>query len=66
MDGYTLVWAAGKTAPASCSLGTVAYRGALTSYRHENLAPGKYQYRLCARDRLGNLANGVTRGIAIP
>jgi hypothetical protein len=66
IDSYKLVWAAGRSAPASCSEGTLAYSGTLTSYRHENLAAGMYQYRVCAVDRLGNVAKGVTRAVTIP
>jgi hypothetical protein len=66
VESYSLVWATGRTAPASCSAGRLAYSGPLTSYRHAGLSSGKYQYRLCARDRLGNLTKGTTRAVTVP
>jgi subtilisin family serine protease len=60
VDRYRLVFATG-TAPASCASGTLAYEGANLSYTHAGLTNGTtYGYRLCAVDKAGNVAAGVT------
>jgi subtilisin family serine protease len=55
---YTLAYAPGKSAPASCSAGTVLYSGTDTSFSHTGLAAGKHGYRVCAIDNAGNVATG--------
>jgi hypothetical protein len=57
---YILLFAPGTTPPANCSDGTKLYEGLLRSYTHLNLTQGSaYSYRLCARDKAGNLAGGA-------
>jgi len=60
--GYKVVYATGA-APASCSVGTVVsgYDGVSTSYTHKGLIKQLYYYRVCAKDKAGNVSTGVTR-----
>ncbi|MEN9796784.1 MAG: hypothetical protein RL653_480 [Pseudomonadota bacterium] len=62
VDRYRLVFAVG-TPPASCAagVGTLAFEGNATGFTHSGLTNGtSYGYRLCAVDRAGNTAAGVT------
>jgi hypothetical protein len=58
---YKLVFQAGTTAPASCSVGSIAYSGTALTYVHSPANKGSYAYRLCAIDTAGNVALGLTR-----
>jgi hypothetical protein len=59
--GYRVVFAAGTVAPASCALGTVAASATTSPFLHQGLTNGAtYAYRVCAVDRAGNLAAGLT------
>lgn len=57
---YTLVYATGLTAPASCAVGTNLGSLTGTTFVHTGLTNGTtYSYRLCAVDQAGNIAVGV-------
>jgi hypothetical protein len=58
--GYKVVYATGA-APASCSAGTALYNGTGTSYVHTTPVKQLYYYRVCAKDKAGNISTGVTR-----
>ena len=63
VNGYTIVYASGSTAPASCAAGTVlattdAYT---TTVEHVDAVSGAtYSYRVCAVDKAGNVSTGAT------
>jgi len=60
MESYKVVFAA-DTVPSTCSDGRVIYSGTDTSYIHTDLTNGKkYGYRVCARDKAGNISTGAT------
>jgi len=60
IESYKVVFIVGS-APLSCSEGKVIYSGADTSYIHISLTNGtKYGYRVCARDKAGNISTGAT------
>ena len=64
IDSYKLVFAPGKTAPATCTQGLVAYSGPALTFVHTNLlANTNYSYRLCAFDKAGNGTLGLTRTV---
>jgi hypothetical protein len=58
IGSYTLVSAAGA-APVSCAAGTRLYAGTGSAFTHEGLLNTIYFYRVCARDRAGNVSAGV-------
>jgi hypothetical protein len=60
IGGYKVVYATGA-APASCSVGTAIYNGTGTSYTHTGLSNQTYYYRVCAKDRAGNMSTGTTK-----
>jgi hypothetical protein len=62
---YKLVWAKSTTAP-SCTAGSTAYNGPLLAFAHTGLTAGKYSYRLCASDVVGNVSSGLTRTVTVP
>jgi len=63
---YTLVWMAGTLAPASCSVGTVAYMGTDLTY-FDPVGPSGYRsYRLCATDEAGNTNVGAVKTVVQP
>ena len=60
INNYKLVFGTGGF-PASCSEGETAYSGTNKSYLHKGLVnETTYYYRLCAKDKAGNMSNGVT------
>jgi hypothetical protein len=65
VDSYKLVWQTGTVAPGSCAAGTVAYSGTALAFTHTGRSPGNYSYRLCAIDRAGNIASGVSRSVTV-
>jgi len=62
---YTLMRAAGETAPSDCTTGEMVYSGTDRATNH-NVAPGTYSYRLCATDLVGNRSEGTTRTVIVP
>ena len=60
IDGYKVVYATGA-APASCSAGTALYNSTGTSYIHTTPVKQIYYYRVCARDKAGNMSTGITK-----
>jgi hypothetical protein len=58
--GYKVVFAAGFT-PASCSAGTVVYKGSGTTATHTGLSNLTYGYRVCATDAAGNQSSGAVK-----
>jgi subtilisin family serine protease len=65
IDSYKLVWQAGTVAPSSCTAGGVAYSGPALMFTHSGRSAGNYSYRLCAIDRAGNVAPGVSRSVTV-
>lgn len=66
LAGYKLVYSPGRTAPASCNAGGVAYSGSALVYTHTNLTAGAvYSYRLCAFDKAGNTNVGTTGSVIV-
>ena len=60
ISNYKLVYDTGSS-PASCSDGKTAYAGDNRSYVHKGLVNSTtYYYRLCAKDKSGNISSGVT------
>lgn len=58
---YKVVYAAGTTAPTSCSTGTVGYSGISVNPAITGLtANTTYAFRVCAVDAVGNVSTGVT------
>ena len=56
---YSVVYGT-LAAPVSCSVGTLAYTGALTTFTHANLSKSTtYYYRVCAVDYAGNVSGGA-------
>jgi Fibronectin type III domain len=61
LAGYTVVYAASDTSPASCDEGTLAYEGTDTSITVDGLTTGQnYSFRICATDAVGNMSEGYT------
>ena len=57
---YRLVFAT-TAAPTSCTTGTIIYEGTALTFTHSGLVnQTTYGYRVCASDRVGNVAAGVT------
>jgi hypothetical protein len=57
---YRVVFAT-PAAPRSCTAGTVVYEGTALTFNHSGLVnQTTYGYRICAIDRVGNIATGVT------
>jgi subtilisin family serine protease len=65
IGSYKVVYQVGKTAPASCALGNVAYSGSATNAMQIGLAKGDYSYRACAIDRAGNSTTGIVRSVLV-
>ena len=64
IQGYSVVY--GAALPPSCDKGTLAYKGAATTFRHVGLDPKlTLFYRICAHDGAGNLSVGVVE-VAAP
>jgi hypothetical protein len=63
IDAYILVYVPeGQTPPDNCQEGTPMYQGMLRAQTHDSLNPDdKYHYRLCVRDRAGNVSWGVLK-----
>jgi hypothetical protein len=60
INNYKLVFDTGGV-PVSCSDGKTAYSGTNKSYLHKGLVNSTtYYYRLCAKDKAGNMSNGIT------
>jgi fibronectin type 3 domain-containing protein len=60
IESYKVVYAKGSV-PLSCSVGTVIYSGTALSTTHTGLTNGtKYGYRVCAKDKAGNVSTGAT------
>jgi subtilisin family serine protease len=58
---YRAVFSTGASAPASCAAGTALPESATPSWTHTGLVNGTtYRYRICAVDRAGNVAAGLT------
>jgi hypothetical protein len=66
VDGYRLVGAAGATAPASCTAGTLLYSGSALTFTHTLAAKTTFSYRLCAKDKAGNMSAGSTKSATTP
>jgi Subtilase family len=61
--GYRIVYSNGTSAPSNCSSGTSTGADVTSagSFVHENLTAGTpYRYRVCAVDRAGRVATGVS------
>jgi hypothetical protein len=64
IDSYKVVFNTGLTAPYTCSTGTVAYTGTVTTFTHTGRTNGTtYSYRVCAIDKAGNISTGVTKSV---
>ncbi len=60
INNYKLVFST-EGVPASCFEGETAYSGTNKSYLHKGLVNDTtYYYRLCAKDKAGNMSSGVT------
>jgi len=60
INNYKLVFDTGGV-PVSCYEGKAAYSGTNKSYLHKGLVnETTYYYRLCAKDKAGNMSNGIT------
>lgn len=63
---YRVVYATGTSTPTSCAAGTLLSESAGPTWSHEGLTAGTtYRYRVCAVDRAGNVATGLT-ATAVP
>lgn len=61
LASYNVVYAAGGTAPSSCSTGTVLSSGTMDTSTTFTGTPGTtYAFRVCAYDNAGNLSSGAT------
>ena len=60
INNYKLVFGSDGF-PPSCYDGNLAYSGTNKSYLHKGLVNDTtYYYRLCAKDKAGNMSNGIT------
>ena len=66
LDGYRLVGQAGSVAPATCNAGTLLYAGAATSFAQTLASKTTWSYRLCAKDKAGNMSAGTTKTATTP
>jgi hypothetical protein len=62
---YRLVYST-KSMPASCADGDLLYDDYGISRTHGPLTPGTYYYRVCARNAVGLLSDGVTATVVVP
>jgi hypothetical protein len=65
IGSYRVVYQAGANAPASCSIGNLAYSGSATNAMLTGVPRGKTSFRQCATDRAGNSTGGITRTVTI-
>jgi hypothetical protein len=66
LDGYRLVGQPGSVAPATCNAGTLLYAGTATSFTQSLASKTTWSYRLCAKDKAGNLSAGTTKSATTP
>jgi hypothetical protein len=62
---YRLVYST-RSLPASCADGDLLYDDYGISRTHGPLTPGTYYYRVCARNAVGLLSDGVTATVVVP